>query len=551
MIGKALVVVLLAVVVYQTLQIQEYKQQLEKPSYEAAIINENLKASSNAATEYSGTTTTVPYSTFTSKHYDIILNILGGDQSRLFSTKFGPKDVNQTITVEKYTMDASHFHRGQADVVVFPTSNEEVSNIMALCVNERIPIVAQGTLTGLEGSAVPYEGGVAINMRLMRSVVHLYEEDLQVQVQAGIKKSELNEYLEKKGLMFAVDPGSDSSIGGQLSTGASGTLSIAHGTIRENVIQLKVVLPDEKGTIITTKSRALKSSTGFDLTHLFIGSEGLLGIIVEATLKVVAKPSKVLASRVIFNTISEAAKTVIEIKSRGVSQMARCELINKYGILAVNKLFNRTYEIKPTLFFEFHGSDEASLKVSSTIVQEIAQKHNGYGYLATTDENEQKEVWHARRNVYYAAFRLKEGKKGDVKLYVTDVCVPISKLAEIIEVSEKEIVEFNEKQTKEGNFTLPPAIVGHVADGNFHFMIPYLESNKQELEAILQFNDKLVKRAIQLEGTCSGEHGVGIGKQDGLSIEHSPAAVEVMRTIKKAIDKNQVLNRGKVFPCCN
>jgi len=421
---------------------------------------------------------------------------------------------------------------------------------MALCVRNKLPITAQGTLTGLEGSAVPYEGGIVVNMRLMRSVVKLYEEDLQVRVQTGMKKTELNEYLEKKGLMFAVDPGSDSSIGGQLSTGASGTLSIAHGTIRENVIQLKVVLPDEKGTIITTKSRALKSSTGFDLTHLFIGSEGLLGIIVEATLKVVSKPSKVLASRVIFNTISDAAKTVIEMKSRGVSQMARCELINKYGIIAVNTLFNRTFEAKPTLFLEFHGSDENSLKVSSGIAKEIAEKHGGYDYLATTDENEQKEVWHARRNVYYAAFRLKQGKKGDVKLYVTDVCVPISKLAQIVELSEKDVVEFNEKQELAGNFTLPPAIVGHVGDGNFHFMIPYLESNKQELQTILEFNDVLVKRAIEVGGTCSGEHGVGIGKQGGLSLEHSPEVIELMRTIKKSIDKSEVLNKGKVFECC-
>ncbi|EFC36609.1 hypothetical protein NAEGRDRAFT_75708 [Naegleria gruberi] len=489
------------------------------------------------------------YQKFTDKHYETILSIVGGDESRVFSTKFGKNmaDANQTQTIAKHTIDASHFHRGEVDVLVFPTSNEEVSKIMALCVREKLPIVAQGTLTGLEGGAVPYHGGVAVNMRLMRSVLHLYEEDLQVKVQTGIKKSELNEYLENKGLMFAVDPGSDSSIGGQLSTGASGTLSVAHGTIRENVLQIKVVLPDENGTIITTRTRALKSSTGFDLTHLFVGSEGLLGIILEATLKIISKPPKVLASRVIFNSISDAAKTVIEVKSRGVSNMARCELINKYGIMAVNKQFNRDFEVSPTLFFEFHGADEASLKVSSEIVEEIAKKHGGREYLATTDENEQKEVWHARRNVYYAAFKLKEGKKGDVKLYVTDVCVPVSKLADIIELSERDVVEFNENQAKTGNFTLPPAIVGHVGDGNFHFMIPYLDSNKQELETILQFNDVLIKRAIERDGTCSGEHGVGIGKQEGLYTEHDPEAVNLMRVLKRAIDKNLVLNTGKVF----
>ncbi|KAL9649955.1 hypothetical protein ABK040_014995 [Willaertia magna] len=494
----------------------------------------------------------VEYNPVTMKHYTLIRSIVK-DSSRVFSTKFGEEKDNKNVTetLEKHLIDASHFDKGNADILIFPTSNEEVSRIMALCVKEKLPLTPQGTLTGLEGAGVPYHGGIVLNMRLMRSVLQTYEQDLQVQVQVGIKKSELNDYLDKKGLMFGVDPGSDSSIGGQLSTGASGTLSLAFGTIRENIISLKVVLPDENGSIITTKSRALKSSTGFDLTHLFVGSEGLLGVIVEATLKVVSKPSKVLASRVVFNTIADAAKTVIEIKSRGsYYNLARCELINKYGISAVNQLFNRTFELKPTLFLEFHGADENQLRVSSSLVEEITKKYNGYDYLATTDEQEQKEVWHARRNVYYAAFRLKSGAKGDVKLYVTDVCVPISKLAQVIQETEDDFVQFNEQQSKSGNFTLPPAIVGHVADGNFHCMIPYLHSNKQELDAILYFNDRLVRRAIAQDGTCSGEHGVGIGKEDAIKLEHPPEAIELMRSIKKAMDKSQILNRGKVFDCC-
>ena len=493
---------------------------------------------------------------FTSLHYNSVRKILQGDvDQRIFSTKFGPlkNSSNQTATIQQYSVDASHFPPAPfLDVLIFPTSIGEVSQIVALCVRERLPITIQGTLTGLEGAAIPYYGGVVLNMRLMRSVVKLFEQDLQVQVQVGITKSELNTFLEPKGLMFAVDPGSDSSIGGQLSTGASGMLSVLYGTIRENVVQCRVVLPDENGTVIVTKSRAIKSSAGFDLTHLFVGSEGLLGVVVEATLRVVSRPSMVLSSSVVFNTIKNAARTVIEIRSRGLSQqLARCELINSYGMMAVNSYFNRSYQVKPTLFLEFHGSDGMALHVASDMVREIAQKHEGFDYVSTTDHNEQQQVWHARRNIYYAAFKLREGRRGDVKLFVTDVCVPISKLAEIVELSENDIVRFNEEQEKTGNFTLPPIIIGHVADGNFHFNIPYLESNKQELGSILEFNRILIERAVEREGTCSGEHGVGLGKKEGILLEHGPHVIEVMRAIKRAIDRHGVLNRGKVFDYCD
>ena len=416
------------------------------------------------------------------------------------------------------------------DVVVFPTSTAEVSAIVTVCAQHRAPIVPFGMGSSLEGHVNAIRGGISIDMTRMTKVVRLSAEDLDITVEAGLTRLKLDAHLKNTGLMFPIDPGADATIGGMAATRASGTTAVRYGTMRDNVLGLTVVLAD--GRIITTGGRARKSASGYDLTRLFVGSEGTLGVITELTLRLYGRPEAVRAAVCPFASMEGAANTVIQTIQLGIP-VARIEIIDEAQLQVVNAYSRTAYPLAPTLFFEFHGVSDVSVDDQIRAVEEIARENGAQGFTWASTLEERTTLWQARHNAYYATVASRPGARA----WTTDVCVPISHLAECILDTQADV--------RAANVIAP--LVGHAGDGNFHLIFMLNPDDEKEFTAVTGLSERLVERALRLGGTCSGEHGVGIGKLKYLAAEHG-AALGVMRSIKKAMDPNNVMNPGKLIP---
>ena len=445
-------------------------------------------------------------------------------------TLLGKRFSTDNVVRDAHARDAS-YHRGMLpDAVAFPKTNIEVAEIVKICAKYKMPIVPYGTGTGVEGAVVTTTGALCIALNEMNRILRVSQDDRDATVQAGVTRLQLNTHLTEIGtqLHFSVDPGADASLGGMAATRASGTSAVRYGTMLDNVLGLTVVTAD--GSIVRTGSRARKSAAGYDLTRLFIGSEGTLGIITEVMLKLTRLPEAVASAVCAFPTVTAAVDTVIELMNIGVS-IARIELLDERQMDAVNKYAGLAYEVAPTLFFEFHGSKH-TVAESSEIAGKIAAQHGSGDFRWATDENERKRLWQARYDSYYAALNRRPGSVG----YVTDVCVPISELAECIAKTKALLAKSS----------LVPSILGHVGDGNFHVVFPLEVDNADELAEAQHISHQIVDIALEMGGTCTGEHGVGIGKREVLEREHG-AGIDLMCAIKNALDPLNLMNPGKIF----
>jgi D-lactate dehydrogenase (cytochrome) len=428
---------------------------------------------------------------------------------------------------EQHGRDESYHAVHPPDAVAFPHATEEVTAIVQACARHRAPIIAFGVGTSLEGHVAALHGGICIDFSQMNRILRVSVEDLDVTVQPGVTRKQLNQHLKDNGLFFPIDPGADASIGGMTATRASGTNAVRYGTMRENVLGLAIVLAD--GRVIRTGGRARKSAAGYDLTRLFVGSEGTLGVIAEITLRLYGIPEAISAAVASFPTIEDAVNTVIQTIQSGVP-VARIELLDDVQIDAVNRYSSLDFPVQSTLFFEFHGS-AAGVAEQAEMVNAIAAEHGAGDFRWATKPEERSKLWQARHDAYYAAKALRPGAKG----WATDVCVPISRLAECISETKADI---------RGSKLIAP-IVGHVGDGNFHLTFVIDPDEPSEMAEARRINDRMVMRALALGGTCTGEHGVGYGKLDFLTAEHGEA-VAVMRQLKLALDPQNIMNPGKV-----
>ena len=431
---------------------------------------------------------------------------------------------------EQHGRDESFHASAPPEAVAFVECNEEVAEIVRICVQYQKPIIPFGTGTSLEGHVAALHGGVCLDVSGMNQVLEVNENDLDCRVQAGVTRKQLNQHLRNSGLFFPIDPGADASLGGMTATRASGTNAVRYGTMRENVLGLTVVTAD--GRIIRTGTRARKSSAGYDLTRLFVGSEGTLGIITEIQLRLYGVPEAISAAVCSFETMEGAVNTTISTIQMGIP-VARIELLDEVQVDAINRYSDFDYALKPTLFFEFHGT-EAWVKEQAEMVKEISTEEGGSDFQWSTREQEKQKLWEARHNAYYAALALRPGSKG----WATDVCVPISRLADCILETRSDI--------EESGLTVP--LVGHVGDGNFHllFLIDP-ENEEEELKLYQPLNDRLVERALRMGGTCTGEHGIGSGKIKYMEAEHGDS-LDLMRQIKQAFDPDNLMNPGKMLP---
>jgi D-lactate dehydrogenase (cytochrome) len=414
------------------------------------------------------------------------------------------------------------------DVVCFPSTIEEVAAIAAISARHQLPIVPFGAGTSLEGHVQALSGGITIDLREMNRILRVGTEDLDVTVEAGVTRLQLAKALRNTGLMFPIDPGADATIGGMAATRASGTTAVRYGTMRENVLALKVVLAD--GRVITTGTRARKSSAGYDLTRLFVGSEGTLGIITEVTLRLHPVPEAVSAAVCSFESLRGAVDTVIATIQLGVP-VARIELLDDLHMDALNRYSKTTYAVAPTLLFEFHGENQRHVTEQAATVQELAAERGGRGFEWATRPEERERLWDARHNAHFAALALRPG----CRTWAGDVCVPISQLADCIIETKRD----------HENTAFPVLLVGHAGDGNFHLVYLLDPAQPEELVEARRLNARMVARALAMGGTCTGEHGVGYGKMKSLIAEHGEG-VAVMRDIKRALDPENRMNPGKV-----
>ncbi|MFL2894210.1 MAG: FAD-binding oxidoreductase [Candidatus Pelagibacter sp.] len=413
--------------------------------------------------------------------------------------------------------------------VVFPETNEEVSKILKLCNEHKIPVVPFGTGTSLEGNVVGNENGITISLEKMNKVLCVNSEDFDCRVQACVTKEQLNEYLREDGVFFPIDPGANAAIGGMASTSASGTMAVKYGTMKTVISGLTVVLPN--GDIINTGGRTKKTSAGYNLTNLFIGSEGTLGIITEVHLRLSPIPESIMSAVCHFPTLENAVQTAQQVIQYGIP-IARIEMLNK-DQMGISINYSKLKDIKavPTLFFEFHGS-ESSNKENIKIVEEISKDNKGSSFKWAKDLEERNKLWRARWDVYYSVKAL----INNGRVYSTDVCVPISKITECVNFAEEEAKKFGVRAP----------MVGHLGDGNFHVILPFDPEKKEMYKQIRAFNDSLIKKALELNGTITGEHGVGLHKKEYLLEEH-PDNIPVMKSIKRTIDPNNIMNPGKIF----
>jgi D-lactate dehydrogenase (cytochrome) len=414
------------------------------------------------------------------------------------------------------------------DVVVFAESTDEVVAIVRLCAAAGVPIIPFGAGTSVEGHTLAVNGGVSMDLSRMTKILEVNQGDFDCTVEAGVRREQLNEYLRDQGLFFPIDPGANATLGGMASTRASGTNAVRYGTMREAVLALTIVTAD--GRVIRTSRRARKSSAGYDLTRLIVGSEGTLGIITEVTIRLHAIPEAIAAAVCSFESIGGAVDTVVQAIQLGVP-LARVELLDDVQIRAVNRWSKMELPELTTLFFEFHGSRRYVAEQIETI-RELAETNGGGEFQWANLPEERSRLWKARHEAYYAAVNLRPGAIG----WATDVCVPISRLAECITETKAELEQSH----------VPATILGHVGDGNFHVIFSIDPSAPGELEEVEALNARLVRRALEMDGTCTGEHGIGIGKQQWL-VEELGGAVDLMRAVKHALDPDNLFNPGKVF----
>lgn len=416
------------------------------------------------------------------------------------------------------------------DGVVLAESTDEVAQVVRLCAEHGVPVIPYGVGSSVEGHVLATSGGISLDLSGMNQVIAIHAEDGDATVQAGVTRKQLNDALKGSGLFFPIDPGADATIGGMAATRASGTNAVRYGTMRENVLATTTVLAD--GRVMKTGGRARKSSAGYDLTRLLVGSEGTLGIMTELTVKLYPIPEAISAAVCTFPSIEAAVQTVIQTIQLGVP-VARIELLDALSLKAINLFSKTTLAEAPTLFFEFHGSPSSATEQAET-VQAIADELGGTNFEWAARPEDRSRLWQARHDAYFACLQLKPG----CRCFPTDVCVPISRLAECIAETQADIAQVS----------IPIALFGHVGDGNFHLVVLVDTDNAKEMEEAAWISQRVVERAIAMEGTCTGEHGIGLGKRKYLPLEHGDVAVDVMRTIKHALDPNNLLNPGKILP---
>jgi D-lactate dehydrogenase (cytochrome) len=442
---------------------------------------------------------------------------------------FGGRASVAAAVREQHSHDESYHTPCAPDIVCFPRNTDEVSAILGISARHQVPVIPFGAGTSLEGHVNAIHGGITVDLREMNKVLRVSAEDMDATVEAGVTRLQLTRALRGSGLTFTVDPGADSSLGGMAATRASGTTAVRYGTMRENVLGLTVVLADAR--VIRTGTRARKSAAGYDLTRLFVGSEGTLGVITEVTVRLHPLPEAVSAAVCPFNSMEGAVETVIAAIQLGVP-VARMELLDETQMDAVNRYSKTSYAIAPTLFFEFHSDSHAHVAEQAATVQALATERGGRDFQWASALEDRERLWRARHDTLYASLALRP----DSRAWITDVCVPISRLAECI------------LETREDNRSapFPISLVGHVGDGNFHLIYLLNLTNPSEIGAASRLNERLVMRALRMGGTCTGEHGVGLGKIKFLEAEHGPA-LDLMRAIKRTLDPDNRMNPGKML----
>ena len=441
----------------------------------------------------------------------------------------GGRITQNDSVLDSHSHDESAFPPVKPSAVVSPNTTEEVSQVLAFCNAEKIPVVAFGAGTSLEGHVVPLRGGISLDLTNMNRIIEIRPDDLLVRVETGVTRKALNDKLAPQGLFFSVDPGADATLGGMAATCAAGTTTVRYGTMRENVMALTAVLAD--GTIIRTGRETRKLSAGYDLTRLLVGSEGTLAVITELTLRVFGTPEKMAAAVVRFPDLARGVAAATAIVRSGVA-VARCEFLDATCVRNLNQLENLKLTEAPTLLFEFHGSPR-SVEEDAQAVKEIISDYDGTDFEWSADEGQRRKLWQARHNAHYAALALYPGARG----VSTDWAVPLSRLAEAVGVAEKILQPH----------PFPYSFLGHVADANFHCQIITDPTKPEELVEIRKLTHRITSEIIAMGGTCTGEHGIGAGKIDALVEETGEEAVSVMRAIKAVLDPNYILNPDKIF----
>jgi D-lactate dehydrogenase (cytochrome) len=440
----------------------------------------------------------------------------------------GSRASDAAAVREHHSHGESYHPSAPPDIVCFPSTTDEVVEIVRISARHGVPIVPFGAGTSLEGHVQALRGGICIDCRDLNRVLRIGVDDLDATVEAGVTRLQLNKALRNTGLMFPVDPGADATIGGMTATRASGTTAVRYGTMRENVLGMTAVLAD--GRLIKMGTRARKSSAGYDLTRLFVGSEGTLGVITDVTVRLHPVPEAVAAAVCAFDSIKGAVDTVIATIQLGVP-VARIELLDEMQVDAVNRHSKTSYAVAPTLLFEFHGDSDRHVSEQAGAVETLASERGGRSFEWATRLEDRERLWHARHNVHFAALALRPGCRS----WATDVCVPISRLSDCIVETKADHL----------NLPFPVCLVGHAGDGNFHVIYLLDPSSDEELALARGLNDRMVARALGMGGTCSGEHGVGYGKMKYLEAEHGEG-LDVMRAIKRALDPGNRMNPGKI-----
>ena len=442
--------------------------------------------------------------------------------------RLGERLVSNRAVCERHGTDESYHTPYPPDAVVFPETTDEVVFIVRTCYESGTPLIPFGAGTSLEGNIAALEGGICVDLSKMNAILSVSEKDMDVTVQAGVTRKQLNTHIRDTGLFFPIDPGPDATIGGMAATRASGTNAVRYGTMREAVLGLTVVMAD--GSIVKTGGRARKSAAGYDLTRLFVGSEGTLGLITEVTVRLSCLPEASSVAVCHFEGIEGAVDSVVDVMQLGLP-VARIEILDEVQMRAINLYSKLSYPETPTLFFEFHGSP-AAVEEHACLAKECTVNHEGSDFTWANTPEERTKLWQARHDALYAAIALRPG----CKAWPTDVCVPISALAQCILETRKDL----------NSTDIPCPIVGHVGDGNFHVIFVVDPDNPREIEEVKELNARLIRRALSLGGTCTGEHGIGWGKRDFL-LQEQASSVPVMKLIKHALDPKGIFNPGKVF----
>lgn len=430
--------------------------------------------------------------------------------------------------IDLHARDQSQHHASPAEVVIWPLAAQQVADVLRLANDARIPVTPWGVGTGLEGNSIPLYGGILMSFERMNQIIAVHADDFQVTVQPGIGHKDLNAQLARYGLFFPPDPGANATIGGMLANNAAGIRTVKYGASKDNVLRMQVALAD--GRLIAVGSRSVKQSAGYDLLHLFVGSEGTLGVITEATLRLVPVPQYMSAVVAAFPSVKAAIETVVAVRGSGL-EPAALEFVDASHCHMLSEAAGVELSEDPHLFMEFHAAQEATLEAGLEIVKEICQEMGALSIRATADTAERKKLWHARHHSYEIMVR----SHPDKQFFINDVAVPIS--------AYPELIAFVQQMKAEDQ--VPAYMIGHAGDGNIHVEFPF--ATREEYERAMVANGKIVMKALELGGTCTGEHGVGIGKSKYLPAEHGPA-LDVMRALKQTLDPNGILNPGKIFP---